>query len=315
MKMWLSWASANGMFCISYLISMKKGFSIWNAFWRSSLKPRTRLSHSLWIHMTWWFSILLFRGPFETPFPPLLFILRCKVLLRRVDKGISVVHSTFKTLISSCGGLLCGASTVWSVGSLLEPEQKVDSCFVLVWCIADRNALLLSPCLSLWCPLVKRHRSPSASVAFYRVQMRIRGPLDTKTEENIVFVDVLPKRRQSAAKISGIWYYIQHGQSLYNRVRVSLFAAKRGLFVHIRLLILLPNLMAGPLIMASALWKIVRSALPTIVWVPSPIHCPVSPRAPEVHDSVMIHIDNMMIHKAKNRIPTVSVALSILFSW
>ena len=95
-------------------------------------------------------------------------------------------------------------------------------------------------------------------------------------------------------------------------MRVWLFAAKRGLFVHIRLVILLPSTMAGPLIMARALWKIVGSALPTIVWVPSSIHCPVSPRAPEVDDNVMMHIDNMMIHKAKNRIPAISVALSIL---
>ena len=114
------------------------------------------------------------------------------------------MHSTFKTLILSCGGLLYGASTVYSVGSLLEPEQKVDSCCVLVWCIVERNALLLSPCLSLWCPLVKLHQSPSAYVTFYHVQTRIQGPLDTKTEENVVFADVLPKRRRSAAKISGI---------------------------------------------------------------------------------------------------------------
>lgn len=115
--------------------------------------------------MTWWFSILLFRGPFQTPFPPLLSILRYRVLLRRVHKGISVGHSTFKTLISSGGGLLCSASIVYSVGSLLEQELKVDSCCVLVWCIAERNALLLSPCFSSWCPLVKRHRSPTAFVA------------------------------------------------------------------------------------------------------------------------------------------------------
>ena len=97
-------------------------------------------------------------------------------------------------------------------------------------------------------------------------------------------------------------------------MRIWLFAAKRMLFAHIRLVILLPSSMAGSLIMASALWKIVRSALPTIVWVPSPIHCPVSPRTEEIHDNVMIHIDNMMINKATNRIPAISVALSILCS-
>ena len=56
--------------------------------------------------------------------------------------------------------------------------------------------------------------------------------------------------------------------------------------------------MTGSLIMATALCKSVRSALPTIVWVPSLIHCPISPRAAEVHDNVMIHNDIMMIHKA-----------------
>ena len=83
------------------------------------------------------------------------------------------MHSILKTLILSGGGLLFVVSTVWSVGSLLEPSQKVDSCCVVVWCIAERNSLLLSPCLSLWCPFVKRHQSPRASVAFYRVQKLI----------------------------------------------------------------------------------------------------------------------------------------------
>ena len=35
--------------------------------------------------------------------------------------GISVVHSTMNTLISSGGGLLRGVSTVWSVENLPEP--------------------------------------------------------------------------------------------------------------------------------------------------------------------------------------------------
>ena len=64
--------------------------------------------------------------------------------------------------------------------------------------------MLLLPCLSSWCLVEKRHRSPSASVALYRVQTRIQGPIDTKTKENVVFADDLPKRRRSAAKISGI---------------------------------------------------------------------------------------------------------------
>ena len=46
------------------------------------------------------------------------------------------MHSTLRTILSSGGGLLCDVSTVWSVGSLLEPEQKVDLWCVVVWCIA-----------------------------------------------------------------------------------------------------------------------------------------------------------------------------------
>ena len=95
-------------------------------------------------------------------------------------------------------------------------------------------------------------------------------------------------------------------------MHIWLFVAKRGLFVHIRFMILLLSSMTGSLIMATALCKTVRSALPTIVWVPSPIHCPISPRAAEVHDNVMIHNDIMMIHKATKQIPAVNVALSIL---
>ena len=70
--------------------------------------------------------------------------------------------------------------------------------------------------------------------------------------------------------------------------------------------------MAGSFIMASALCKIVRYTMPTIALVPSPIHCPVSPQAAEVHDNVTIHNDNLMIHKATKRIPAMSVALFIL---
>ena len=91
-----------------------------------------------------------------------------------------------------------------------------------------------------------------------------------------------------------------------------LFATKRRLFVHIKFVILLPSLMMGSLIMATALCKTVRPALPTIVWVPSLLHCPISPRAAEVHDNVMMHNDIMMIHKAAKQIPAVSMALSIL---
>ena len=68
----------------------------------------------------------------------------------------------------------------------------------------------------------------------------------------------------------------------------------------------------GSLIMATALCKTVRSALPTIVWIPLLIHCPISPRAAEVHDNVMIHNDIMMIHKATKKILAVSMALFIL---
>ena len=52
------------------------------------------------------------------------------------------MHSTLNTLSSSSGGLLRSLSTVWSVESLLEPEQEVDSCCVIVWCIAERSLLL-----------------------------------------------------------------------------------------------------------------------------------------------------------------------------
>ena len=95
-------------------------------------------------------------------------------------------------------------------------------------------------------------------------------------------------------------------------MRIWLFAAKRRLFVRIKFVILLPISMTGLLIMATAMCKTVRSALPTIVWDPSPIHCPMSPRAAEVHNNVMIHNDIMMIYKVAKQIPAVSVALSIL---
>ena len=47
---------------------------------------------------------------------------------------------------------------------------------------------------------LKRHRSPSASVVFYRLQTRIKDLLDANTEESFVFADAKPKRRRSAAK-------------------------------------------------------------------------------------------------------------------
>ena len=53
-----------------------------------------------------------------------------------------MVHSTWGPLSSSGGGLLRSASTVWTVESLLEPEQEVDSCCGVVWCIAERGFLL-----------------------------------------------------------------------------------------------------------------------------------------------------------------------------
>ena len=51
---------------------------------------------------------------------------------------------------------------------------------------------------------MKRHRSLRASVAFYCVQKLIQGPMDTNTEENVVFADALPKGLRSAEKISEI---------------------------------------------------------------------------------------------------------------
>ena len=61
-----------------------------------------------------------------------------------------------------------------------------------------------SPCLSLWRPFLKRHRSLSASVVFYRFQTLLQGAMDANTEENCVFAVAKPKRRRSAAKISAI---------------------------------------------------------------------------------------------------------------
>ena len=81
-----------------------------------------------------------------------------------------------------------------------------------------------------------------------------------------------------------------------------------------KLVLLLPTLMVAMLIMASALCKIVRSALPTIVLVPSLIHCHASLRVAEVHNNVMIHNDNVIIHKAIKQIPAMNVALSIFCS-
>ena len=112
---------------------------------------------------------------------------------------------------------------------------------------------------------MKWHRSPRASVAFYRVQKLIQGPMDMNTEENVVLADALPKKRLSAAKISEISYYSQHCWLLYSRVHIWLFAVKCGLFVHITFVILLPISMTSALIMATALCKTIRSALPTIV--------------------------------------------------
>ena len=49
------------------------------------------------------------------------------------------MHSTLDTLTSSSSWLLHGVLTVWSVESLLEIEQEVDSYCVVVWCIAKWN--------------------------------------------------------------------------------------------------------------------------------------------------------------------------------
>ena len=53
-----------------------------------------------------------------------------------------MVHSTWGPLSSGGGGLLRSALTVWTVESLLEPEQEVDPCCGVVWCIAERGLLL-----------------------------------------------------------------------------------------------------------------------------------------------------------------------------
>ena len=59
-----------------------------------------------------------------------------------VGGRISVVHSTLNTLVSSGGEVLCDVSTIWSVESLLEPEQEVDWCCVVVCCLAERSSSL-----------------------------------------------------------------------------------------------------------------------------------------------------------------------------
>ena len=78
-----------------------------------------------------------FHRSFEALFAPLLSIIGYRIVQRRVNIGILVVHSTLNTLILSGG-----VSTVWSVESLLEPEQEVDSFCVVAWCIVERNSLL-----------------------------------------------------------------------------------------------------------------------------------------------------------------------------
>ena len=52
------------------------------------------------------------------------------------------MHSTSNAHISSGGRLLCDVLTIWSVESLLELEQEVDWCCVIVGCIAERNSSL-----------------------------------------------------------------------------------------------------------------------------------------------------------------------------
>ena len=47
------------------------------------------------------------------------------------------MHSTLDTLVSSGGSVLHNVSIVWSVKILLELEQEVDPCCVIVWCIAE----------------------------------------------------------------------------------------------------------------------------------------------------------------------------------
>ena len=52
------------------------------------------------------------------------------------------MHSTSNAPISSGGRFLRDVLTIWSVESLLEAEQEVDWCCVVVWCIAERNSSL-----------------------------------------------------------------------------------------------------------------------------------------------------------------------------
>ena len=111
------------------------------------------------------------------------------------------MHYILDTLTSSYGGLLCGVSTMWSVEGFLEPEQEVDLWCVVVWCIAKENSSLWLLFLSLWCPFVNQHWSPSASMVFCRFQAHIQGSISMKHGKDVVFANALPKKRQSAPQI------------------------------------------------------------------------------------------------------------------
>ena len=56
---------------------------------------------------------------------------------RDFSYALDLEHSYF-----DCGGALRDVSTVWSAERRLEPGKGVDSCRVIVWCIAKWNSSL-----------------------------------------------------------------------------------------------------------------------------------------------------------------------------
>ena len=52
------------------------------------------------------------------------------------------MHSTLNTIISSGSGVLRDVPIMWTAESFLETEQEVDSCCVVVSCIAEWNSSL-----------------------------------------------------------------------------------------------------------------------------------------------------------------------------
>ena len=219
--------------------------------------------------MTWWFFLFLFIGSFETPFAPLLSILGSRVVWRRVNIGISGCALDFEdSYFDQRRIIMCFFDCV-ECGKTSETRTRGG--FVLCGCVVHRwtEFIVAIALLVLAVSFCEATSVSERFCAFYHVQTRIWGPLGMKPQENVVFADALPKRRRSAAKTSRIWYWTQHCLSLYSTVRTWLFATKRGLFVHIKLVILLPTSMVGSLIMASTLLhcaKLLDPHCPQLCW-------------------------------------------------